>query len=147
MAGTEKRCCSLKPKSRECERRTRGRVQGPRQGLGCHAQSAKGWKTASFRQADQVHHRDGSGQGRASHPDHQAPVRLHEGLLPGPRQEPRPALHVVRAWKPVSGANKVYGIRARLPRIRQTAKMAAQQPVSRLSKRSNHNFRSAGPVV
>ena len=96
-----------------------------------HAQSTKGWKAASSIRADQPNHCDRPGRGRASLPDHQTPVRLHEDPLPGPRQEPRPALHAVRTGKPVSGAKKVNGKRANLPRIRPTAKIATLKPLNR----------------
>jgi len=54
-------------------------------------------------------------QGRASLPGHQTPVRPCEDPLPGPRQEPRPALHAVRARQPVSDATQAGGMRTRLP--------------------------------
>ena len=79
------------------QRRARGGVQGAGQGLGCDEKSAKGQSAGSPRRADQPHHRHGQGQGRASLPRHQTPVRPCEDPLPGTRQEPRPDLHPVRA--------------------------------------------------
>src|SRR6056297_1668157 len=47
--------------------------------------------------------------------------------LPGPRQEPRPALHVVRPRQPVPGAPETDDIRTSLPEKRQPATPAGQK--------------------
>ena len=90
----------------------------------CHAQGPEGWHAASSRRTGQPHHRDGQGQGRASVPGDQASVRPREDPLSRPRQEPRPALHAVRARQPVPGATEADGMRASLPEICRTAHLA-----------------------
>ena len=87
---------------------------------------------ASHRRPDQPHHRRGSGQGRASVPGGQTPVRLCEDPPPGPGQEPRPNLHALCARQPVPGSKKAAVMRTSLSRIGQTAGRAAQSPRNRL---------------
>ena len=120
-----------------------GSVPGTGQGLGCHAQGPEGQRPASPRRADQPDHRVAivartngapmatAREGRAPLPRHQAPVRPCEDPLPRPSQEPRPALHAVRARQPVPGATEADGMRTSLSKNRQTADMAVIQPRKR----------------
>ena len=48
--------------------------------------------------------------------------------LPGPGQEPRPAVHAVRTRQPVSGAKQVGGMRTGLPENRRATAKAAPKP-------------------
>lgn len=110
---------------------------------------------ASPRRADQPHHRQRQGEGRTSVAGDQAPVRSREDPLQGPGQEPRPALHAVRARQPVSGTEEADGMRASLTEIHEMAAAPVQkarnqppdaratliQPLRRPSQRSRSRSR------
>ena len=75
-----------------CQRRAGGGVPRPGQGLGRDAQGAEGRQAASHRRAHQPDHRQPAGQGRASVPGAEVPVRLSQDPLPRPGEERGAAL-------------------------------------------------------
>lgn len=81
----------------------------------------------------------------------QAPARLRDDALPRAGQEPRAAVHAVRAQQLVSGSTKTAGVRTSLSEICQTADTAAKKRRNRPSTtrgavpRSDHAAISARP--
>src|SRR6056297_3567323 len=129
-----------------CQRRARGGVHWPGQGLGCHAQGTQGRQAPSRRRRHQPHHRHGSRQGRASLPGGEAPVRPRENPLSRLRQEPRPALHALCPRQPVPGATKAVGMRRTLSEIRRTAGKAALKPGNQERMASWHSRKTIEPL-
>ncbi|GHE02555.1 hypothetical protein GCM10008024_22490 [Allgaiera indica] len=119
---------------------------------GRHAPGTQGRQVASPRRAHRPDHRQGAGQGRTSVPGDQAPVRSREDPLPQPGQEPRPALHAVRARQPVPGPKAADAVRRRLSEIHATAAEPARKarnppqearlPVAELTKHPSRRRRS-----
>lgn len=71
-------------------------------------------------------YRSVQGQGRASVPDPQAPVRPRENPLPGSRKKPSASVEADRARQPVPDATEARCMRRNPPEIGETAAQAAK---------------------